>query len=171
MKTIVDIATVISAFGTLIVALLVYQFGRQQAAFTNTMANRQYALDRQNFRLKLLEQRIEVLADVREVWGDYLMHARPQPELTSKLMRALQKAKLIYNDDVVTDLDQTTTLLIQLHSNAARQKEAQDYYDDEQMRKDLLEKQFALEDKLLPILEPIIKKIEGATRVEEPLSI
>ena len=168
MEIAVEIATVVGAFGTLIVAWLVYRFGKQQAHFTNTMAHRQYGLDRQAFRLELLEKRLEVVADVREVWGDYLMHARPQPELTAKLIRALQKARLIYNDEIVGDLDQVASHLVALQHNAARQKEAESYYQDDEMRKKLLDKQFKIEDELWPILEPLMKKMEQATRVEEP---
>lgn len=167
MQTAVEIANVVGAFGTPIIAWLVYQFGKQQAAQNDARAERQLFLGQQQFRLGMLDRRVAVLSDVREVWTDYMMHARAQPEMISKIINAIQEARFIYDDELLGDLDAVADKLMALARNAARQKDARDYYSDEQMRKDLLEKQFKIEDELWPILTPLIEKMRAATRVLE----
>jgi len=164
MQTAVNIAGVIGGFGTLIVAWLVYQFGRQQAAQNDARAERQLFLDQQSLRLSMLDRRMKVLSDVQEVWTDYMMHARPQPAMVSRLINAVQEARLIYDDDLLGDLDAVTNKLMLLARNSARQDQAR---SDEKEYGKLLEKQFGLEDELWPVLTPLVDRMRAATRVRE----
>ena len=168
MQMSVHIAEIIGGFGTLLVAWLVYQFGKQQAAATNIRLDSQYELDRQVFRMALLDRRLNVLADVRDVSADFMTHARPQEEMLRKLINALQQARLIYHPTLVGDLDAMVTHMLALQRNRVRQKDAIDYYQDNEMRSELIEKQFKIEDELWPILQPLLGKLEEATRVQEP---
>lgn len=166
MSVITDVTSVLSTFGTLIIGGLVYRFGKQQARSTNAIAERQHRLERQTFRLQLLSERTAVVDDVREVYGNYAIHARPQPELTKKLLMATTKARLLYHDDLLRDLEEVTKYLILLQSNLSRQEVAVGRAASNQER--LRERQYELEDVLWPTLEPLVKKLEAATRILEP---
>jgi hypothetical protein len=164
MQKVVEIANVIGGFGTLIVAWLVYQFGKQQAAQNDARAERQLHLDQQNLRLSMLDRRMMVLSEVRDVWLDYTMNGRLSPEKLPKLYRALQEAEFIYDDDLLQDLKLVATKLDMLERTSRRLEQART--DDERYQK-LQTNQFKTEDELWPILDPLLEKMRAATRVQE----
>lgn len=164
MQTAVEIANVIGAFGTLIVAWLVYQFGKQQAAQNDARADRQLHLDQQNLRLSMLDRRMKVLSEVREVWLDYTVNGRLSPEMLPRLYRAFEEAGLIYDDNLLQDLNVVTTRLDMLDRTFRRLEAAR---SDEQRYQSLLEKQFKTEDELWPVLDPLLEKMRMATRIQE----
>ncbi|MEA3042938.1 MAG: hypothetical protein QOH47_776 [Sphingomonadales bacterium] len=164
MQTTVEIANLLGAAGTLAIAWLVYQFSKQQAAQNDARAERQLHLDQQNLRLSLLERRLNVLSQVREVWAEYALNAHATSEMLQKLYPAIREAGLLYDDDLLDDLTVVAQQLAKLERTFIRLEQARG--NDDRYQK-LLENQFKAEDKLWPVLDPLMEKMRTATRIQE----
>jgi hypothetical protein len=112
----------------------------------------------------MLDRRMKVLSEVREVWLDYTVNGRLSPEMLPRLYRAFEEAGLIYDDNLLQDLNVVTTRLDMLDRTFRRLEAAR---SDEQRYQSLLEKQFKTEDELWPVLDPLLEKMRMATRIQE----
>jgi hypothetical protein len=154
--------------GTLVVAWLVYRSGRQQAAETHSLALRQHSVEHQALRLALLDRRLRVIEALASVSGEYWRTAKATPEMIATASRALRDAGPIFAVDIVAEVASVADALLRLHLTTHRVEEAGSYYQDDDMREKQLEKQFAIEDEVMRMLNPIVDRLREATRISEP---
>ena len=135
-----------------------------QIAQARESADRDYHMLRQRFRLDMLERRLSVVQDFRELWVQWSMQGSLDEEQWKRLYRVFQSAQLLYPDDISNDLN---VALGNLMNERISQKRTEDYWKrGDQKRADKhLEKSFEHNDQAREMMASMLDRIVDETKI------
>ena len=136
-----------------------------QIDLASIASDREYAMQQQEFRLALFEKRFQILEEFRPIWLEWSASGKLTEQSWGSVRRLLQRARLVFSDALVDDLDAVVSGIRQLLILRERQSVQPTIgaaYESS------LERRWAVEDSVSPVLEGLLARMEQETRISEP---